>query len=298
VLPVTKFDRALFDRVARTRTPWLDRFMPALSKSANYSRLWLVIAAMLALTGGRRAQRAVLRGLGSIALTSPVVNVGIKRLIRRPRPSLRRVPVARRLRTQPATTSFPSGHAASAAAFAVGAASEMPRAAVPLGVLAGTVAYSRVYVGVHYPLDVLTGAAMGAGVALLARHRWPAVPTMALSVYAERIADRLDISMELNGDTARLSLRGELDLASDRRLAEMLKQVADDDVRNVVIDLRGVTLIDSTGMRWLITADALSQEEGFRLWIVRAPGAVENALHASGMSARLPIVDQPPDLGD
>jgi anti-anti-sigma factor len=286
--------------------------MPALSKSANYSRLWLVIAAMLALTGGRRGQRAALRGLGSIALTSPVVNVGIKRLIRRPRPSLRRVPVARRLRTQPATTSFPSGHAASAAAFAVGAASEMPRGAVPLGVLAGTVAYSRVYVGVHYPLDVLTGAAMGAGVALLARHQWPVlpgevenlpvptvvVPTMALSVYAERIADRLDISMELNGDTARLSLRGELDLASDRRLAEMLKQVAADDVRNVVIDLRGVTLIDSTGMRWLITADALSQEEGFRLWIVRAPGAVENALHASGMSARLPIVDQPPDLGD
>jgi anti-anti-sigma factor len=295
---VATFDHALFDRVARTRTPWLDRFMPALSLSANYSRLWVAIAAVLALTGGRRGRRAALRGLGSIALTSPVVNVGIKRLIRRPRPSLRRVPLARRLRTQPATTSFPSGHAASAAAFAVGAASEMPRAAVPLGVLAGTVAYSRVYVGVHYPLDVLTGAAMGAGVALLTRLQWPVARAMALSEYAERIADRLDISMELNGDTARLSLRGELDLASDRRLAEMLKQVAAGDTKNVVIDLRGVTLIDSTGMRWLITADALSQEEGFRLWIVRAPGAVENALHATGMSARLPIVDQPPDLGD
>jgi anti-anti-sigma factor len=79
-------------------------------------------------------------------------------------------------------------------------------------------------------------------------------------------------------------------------LADTLKQLAGSGVSNVVIDLREVTFVDSTGMRWLITADALSQEEGFRLWIVRAPGPVKDALDASGMSARLPIVDRPPTL--
>ena len=97
--------------------------------------------------------------------------------------------------------------------------------------------------------------------------------------------------------SARIVLRGELDIASDRRLAEILRDVAERGMHNVVIDLRAVTLMDSTGMRWLITAHGLSQAEGFRLWIVRAPGLVEHALNATGMSARLPIVDRPPDLG-
>jgi anti-anti-sigma factor len=86
-------------------------------------------------------------------------------------------------------------------------------------------------------------------------------------------------------------------VAADRRLSEMLAGVAANGTRNVVIDLRDVTLMDSTGLRWLITADALSQEEGFRLWIVRPTGAVERTLAATGMAARLPIVDRPPDLG-
>jgi undecaprenyl-diphosphatase len=141
LLPVVDLDRRVFGRVARGHTPWLDGVMAAATRSATYSRLWVVLAGAMALTGNRRAQRAALRGLGSIILTSPIVNLVIKRLVRRPRPSLRYVPAARRLRRQPLTTSFPSGHAASAAAFAVGASSEMPRAAIPLGVLAGTVAY-------------------------------------------------------------------------------------------------------------------------------------------------------------
>ena len=107
--------------------------------------LWLAIAAILGLRGGRRGQRAALRGVGSIAVTSAIVNQGVKRLVRRTRPSLRNVPQVRRLRAQPATTSFPSGHAASAFAFAVGASSELLAARVPLTLLASAVAYSRVY---------------------------------------------------------------------------------------------------------------------------------------------------------
>jgi undecaprenyl-diphosphatase len=204
-LPVLRLDRALFDRVARAHVPWLDAFMPQTTRAANYSRLWIALAALLALAGGRRGQRAALRGLGSIALTSPVVNLVIKRLIRRPRPSLRHVPAARRLHQQPLTTSFPSGHAASAAAFAVGAAAEMPRAAVPLGMLAATVGYSRIYVGVHYPVDVVTGAALGAGAALLTRLQWPVfpleaerVPPSTAVVRAPRVTDGEGVSVVVN----------------------------------------------------------------------------------------------------
>ena len=62
----------------------------------------------------------------------------------------------------PTSTSFPSGHSASAAAFAVAVSDVVPALRVPLGAVAGTVAFSRVYVGVHYPGDVLVGAATGA----------------------------------------------------------------------------------------------------------------------------------------
>ena len=110
------------------------------------------------------------------------------------------------------------------------------------------------------------------------------------------ISAHLDISVHGFGSTVEITLTGELDVASDRRLSETLKQVADETTSNMVIDLRGVTLMDSAGLRWLITADALSQAEGFRLWIVRAPGVVARTLAATGMDARLPIVDRPPAL--
>ena len=177
-----RLDSALFAAVARSRTPWLDRAVPLLSRSANHSMLWMVVASGLAAGGGRRGTRAAVRGLGSVAATSLLVNQGVKRVIRRPRPPLRHVPGVRRVRVAPLTTSFPSGHAASAAAFTAGVAAELAPVAPPLGVLAGAVGASRVYVGVHYPLDVLAGAAAGAGIGMLTRRIWPVLPHRAEAV--------------------------------------------------------------------------------------------------------------------
>jgi diacylglycerol kinase family enzyme/membrane-associated phospholipid phosphatase len=174
-----RLDGRLFGRVARAHIPWLDRTLPPLSRAASHSILWMAIAASLGTGGGRRGQRAAIRGLGSIAVTSLVVNQAIKRTVRRPRPSLRAVPAARRVPVAPLTTSFPSGHAASAAAFATAVTAELGAASLPLGPLAAAVGLSRVYVGVHYPLDVAVGAGIGAGVARLTQRVWPVLPAPA-----------------------------------------------------------------------------------------------------------------------
>ncbi|MEA2346607.1 MAG: hypothetical protein QOG62_394 [Thermoleophilaceae bacterium] len=178
---LARLDARIFRRVAKSRTPALDVGLPALSRTANQSLLWLAIGAVIAAVGGRRGNRAAGRGLGAIALTSLLVNQVIKRLVRRPRPSLRGVPAVRRLKAQPLTTSFPSGHAASAAAFVTGVAMEWPAVGAGLAPLAAAVGYSRTYVGVHYPFDVLCGAGIGVAVAQGTRLQFPSAPAEATS---------------------------------------------------------------------------------------------------------------------
>jgi membrane-associated phospholipid phosphatase len=172
-------DRKIMARISAIQSPVLDEAMPRLSQAANHSVLWLSIAAALAVTGSKSARRAAVRGMASVAVASTVSNVIGKGLTGRARPAAE-VPEARRLSHGPHTTSFPSGHAASAAAFATGAALELPALAVPIGALAAAVGASRVVTGVHYPSDVVAGFAIGVGAGLLTRR--------ALSRFARRRA--------------------------------------------------------------------------------------------------------------
>lgn len=166
-------DHLLFQQVAERHWPAAERVLPRLSRCANHGLLWIGTAAGMWALGGPRARRAAVRGLTSVALASATVNTLGKRSVRRARPVLDGVPVMRRLSRQPVTTSFPSGHAASAAAFAVGAALESRRWGAALAPVAFSVAFSRIYTGVHYPSDVLVGAALGAGAAYAVRGMVP-----------------------------------------------------------------------------------------------------------------------------
>jgi undecaprenyl-diphosphatase len=59
---VRAFDKALFERVADRHAPWLDRTLPQLSLAASYSRLWMAIAALIAVFYGRPGRRAAAEG--------------------------------------------------------------------------------------------------------------------------------------------------------------------------------------------------------------------------------------------
>ena len=163
-----RVDESVYAAIATTPTPALDVGMGRLSRTANKSVLWISTAAVLAAVGGRPGRRAAAQGLVSVAVSSAVVNLGIKQAARRRRPDREGalVPQGRHV-PMPTTHSFPSGHSASAFAFATGVAHQLPPVAAPLYALAGVVGYSRVHTGVHYPGDVVVGALLGTVIAQL-----------------------------------------------------------------------------------------------------------------------------------
>ena len=185
------WDLAAYRVVASSSTPMLDEPLRRLSSAANYSRLSMLAAATLAVTGRARGRRAAVTGIASVALASATVNIGAKLLTRRPRPDRDGMGVITdRHVAMPESSSFPSGHTAAAFAFAEGVRHEWPAAGVPLYLLAGAVAYSRVHTGVHYPGDVIVGSTMGLGAGIVAGRILGAVrPATARSRYHGETTD-------------------------------------------------------------------------------------------------------------
>jgi undecaprenyl-diphosphatase len=133
--------------------------------------LFILLAGVLALYWRRPW---IVLAVAAAGVTADLLSLALRELIGRDRPFLL-YPEPRPLVHPPASGSFPSGHASAAFACATVIAWASPRLAVPVYVLAALVAWSRVYVGVHWPLDVLGGAilgtAVGAGLVFLARRR-------------------------------------------------------------------------------------------------------------------------------
>lgn len=162
-------DAAVYAAIAGTRTPTLDEGMRKLTRGADNSWIWFAAAAGLAVFGGSSGRRAATRGLAALSIASGFANLIAKPLTVRRRPDrveLREL--ARRHVPMPRSSSFPSGHTASAFAFATGAGQALPSLSAPLRALATLVGYSRVHTGVHYPADVLAGAFIGVSAAELA----------------------------------------------------------------------------------------------------------------------------------
>jgi diacylglycerol kinase family enzyme/membrane-associated phospholipid phosphatase len=163
---VDEIDAVVFERIAGWQSPVLDRLMPALSKAASHSKIWITMAAAMSLFGGTKGRRTAAVSLTAVASTSLFANLIAKGLFRRQRPT-DHVPQARRL-PAPDSSSMPSGHTASAAAFSRVIGRAYPKMRIPLGALAAAIGFSRVYTGVHHPTDVVAGWFLGRGIGTLA----------------------------------------------------------------------------------------------------------------------------------
>lgn len=170
---IKRADARVAARINRRTTGAVsDGFWRTLTRAANHGKLWFAAAAVLVALG---RPRAAVRGLASLGLASLVANLVGKRLVGGDRPALTSIPIARRLERSPTSPSFPSGHTASAAAFATGAGLEWPAAGAVLAPLAAGVGYSRLHTGAHWLSDVAGGAAIGAGAAIALKAVAPAV---------------------------------------------------------------------------------------------------------------------------
>ena len=143
---------------------WLDPVFVGLSFIGYAGLVWIALAFPIAL----RARRSGPLALGLTAAcvwSADLIALGIKAATGRPRP-FETIPEAHKLIGATVGQSMPSGHAATSFAGAVVLVYLLPRAAPFVFALAIAIAFSRVYVGVHYPSDVLVGAALGAAVGL------------------------------------------------------------------------------------------------------------------------------------
>jgi diacylglycerol kinase family enzyme/membrane-associated phospholipid phosphatase len=156
---------------ARVVHPAIDRGYGNLSRTANRGILWIGLAAVLSLIGRRRA---AVRGLASLTGASIIANLIGKKIFGGDRPLLKDIPIGRQLHNSPTSGSFPSGHSASAAAFATGVALESPEAGAAIAPLATAVGYSRLHTGAHWLSDVLGGLAIGSAVAVTGKFLVPA----------------------------------------------------------------------------------------------------------------------------
>jgi undecaprenyl-diphosphatase len=169
---VVVFDDAVDRRVDQLRGhKVVDRVMYGASELGDWSLLWHIVGVSQALLPGRDPMSAV-RLSTMLGAESLLVNGGIKSLFRRARPVWEdELPRPHKLRT-PMSSSFPSGHA-SAAFTAAGVLSQGDPLWPMYYGIAVVVASSRVYVKIHHASDVVAGAALGVGLAALARRAWP-----------------------------------------------------------------------------------------------------------------------------
>ena len=145
----------------------LDPVLEGLTYAGSFGAVWLVLAVVLAGSAWRRPW--LLARVGSTILVAESVSGLLKDRIGRERPPLHD-PEPATLVALPHTSSFPSGHSTVAFACATVLALSVPRLRWPLYALAALIAFSRVYVGVHYPFDVLAGAVLGVAIGFAVRY--------------------------------------------------------------------------------------------------------------------------------
>lgn len=161
------FDINLFMQINHgLHNPFFDWLMPAISKAGQGGLLWVGLGLVLIVIGRPDTKKAALLMLTALVAGYLAGDEVLKQIIQRPRP-FETIAGVNLLVAPPGSYSFPSGHATAAFASSLVLARKIPALFLPVLILACVMAFSRVYVGVHYPLDVLAGSILGATCAAL-----------------------------------------------------------------------------------------------------------------------------------
>jgi anti-anti-sigma factor len=106
--------------------------------------------------------------------------------------------------------------------------------------------------------------------------------------------DVLEIAVSESGGVRLVRLTGELDLAGIDRFERLLTADRTPEAVTFVLDMRGLTFIDSSGLRALIMADQRVRAAGGRFVVVRGPDRVNDVLEMTGVAGHIELVDEPP----
>ena len=155
-------DSSLLHSIIQLRRPWLDDVMLLASALGAAGFIWWVTALITMVFPNKRA--AAWRLILVVAFTYGLNDFVLKPLFDRERPFVADSTITV-IDAKPATSSFPSGHAAMAVAGALAGSRALAGSAWVWWPLAAIIAVSRVYIGVHWPSDVIAGAAIGVGTA-------------------------------------------------------------------------------------------------------------------------------------
>ena len=144
---------------------FLDTAMPYVSEMGNLGAIWIIFS--LILIANRKYRHIGVMCLAAVLLTTAIGEGILKNIVQRPRPFLQFASI-QPLIPEPSSFSFPSGHTGSSFAAATVIARKFKKAALPALTIAAVIAFSRLYVMVHYPSDVLGGIILGITCAICA----------------------------------------------------------------------------------------------------------------------------------
>ncbi|WP_344494053.1 phosphatase PAP2 family protein [Streptomyces enissocaesilis] len=164
-----RVDRRLTSRIASWDSLWARQALPAVESAAEKTKLWWGAALAMATVGGRSERKAAAGGVAGMLTAQLIANAVCKQLYDRRRPPVEMIPHDD-AEDRPDSSSFPSGHTAAAVGFTVAVAFTSPWLGAAAAVPTVMVALERVHTGAHYPSDVVVGAAIGVGSAVLVHH--------------------------------------------------------------------------------------------------------------------------------
>jgi len=164
---VQQFDDRVMLNIQNTRTPEQTDFFMFLSNTYRYGNIGIPGGLFI---GGAISHNEAMRQNSLFVASSTAVSYGldflIKHIVKRRRPFIQNINIIPVYRA--GSTSFPSGHASTTFSTATALSMAYPKwyVIVPAFLWAGSVSYSRMYLGVHYPTDVAAGATLGVGSAI------------------------------------------------------------------------------------------------------------------------------------